>query len=76
MPALAFCLAALVFHLSPLEIVAATVIAALPTAQKIYGYAARYERGEALVRDVILLTTAAAVPVIIAIALVLHPGRG
>ena len=51
-------LARFVFHLPARALYAAVVLAALPTAQNIYNFASRYERGEAMARDAVLVTTA------------------
>lgn len=59
----------LLLGLSPHQTFVALTIAALPTAQNIYNYAATYRRAETMVRDTILLTTFISVPVIAAIAL-------
>lgn len=53
------------------EVFVATTIAALPTAQNIYNYAATYRRAEILVRDTVFLTTFASLPVIAVVALLL-----
>ncbi|MTD15264.1 AEC family transporter [Nakamurella sp. YIM 132087] len=71
MPVLAWALAALVFKLDPVTVRAVTVTAALPTAQNIYNFAAHYERGAVQARDAGLITTVAAVPVLILISLLL-----
>jgi predicted permease len=47
------------------------VTAALPTAQNIFNFASRYDRGVAVARDTALVTTIAAVPVLIAVSLLL-----
>jgi malonate transporter len=52
---------------------AAVALAALPTAQNVYNFAARYERGIPVARDVVLLTTIFAVPALLIIAAVLAP---
>lgn len=52
----------------PHEVFVATVIAALPTAQNVYNYAATYRRAETMVRDTVFLTTFASLPVIAALA--------
>ena len=44
---------------------------ALPTAHNVFVYAATYDRGTLLARDVILLSTIVSVPVLVAVALVL-----
>lgn len=67
MPAIAWVLATAV-GMSDHEVFVATVIAALPTAQNVYNYAATYRRGETLVRDTVFLTTFASLPVIAALA--------
>ncbi len=64
----ALCLA---FQLNPHETFVATTIAALPTAQNVYNYAATYRRAEIQVRDTVFLTTFASLPVIALVALLL-----
>lgn len=63
MPLVAW-LIATAFGLSAHEVFVATIIAALPTAQNVYNYAATYRRSETMVRDTVFLTTFAALPVI------------
>ncbi|MGK0722386.1 AEC family transporter [Leucobacter sp. W1478] len=67
MPAITWALC-LVFGLSAHETFVATTIAALPTAQNVYNYAATYRRAETQVRDTVFLTTFASLPVIAVIA--------
>ena len=67
MPALTWALC-VAFGLSAHETFVATTIAALPTAQNVYNYAATYRRAETQVRDTVFLTTFASLPVIAAIA--------
>lgn len=67
MPAVALGLS-LAFGLDPHETFIATTIAALPTAQNVYNYAATYRKAETLVRDTVFLTTFASLPVIAAVA--------
>jgi predicted permease len=67
MPLLAWGLA-LAFGLAPHEVFVATTIAALPTAQNVYNYAATYRRAETIVRDTVFLTTFASLPVIAVVA--------
>ena len=55
-PALAYLVARLLGLDGP-ALLAAAVTAALPTAQNVYVFAARYERAEPLARDVVLLST-------------------
>ena len=61
----ALCLA---FDLTAHETFVATTIAALPTAQNMYNYAATYQRAEVFIRDTVFLTTFASLPVIAAVA--------
>lgn len=67
MPLVAWLLAT-ALGLGAQEVFAATVIAALPTAQNVYNYAATYRRAETMVRDTVFLTTFASLPVIAGIA--------
>jgi len=62
-----------VFGLHSQTLFAAVALAALPTAQNVYNFAARYERGMPLARDVVLLTTIFAVPALLIIAALLAP---
>jgi predicted permease len=71
MPAVAF-LIATALRLPDHLLFAVVVTAALPTAQNMNNYAARYARAEVLARDVVLLSTVAAVPVILAVTALLH----
>ncbi len=72
-PLVAFALAR-AWGLSPDQVRAVTVMAALPTAQNVFVYATRFGRGEAIARDAVAVTTLAAAPVILVIATVLVPG--
>jgi predicted permease len=69
-PACAY-LAARLLGLHGLEVLAATVIAALPTAQNVFTHAVRYNTGVLLARDTIFISTLASVPVLIVIAALL-----
>ncbi|AEG43767.1 AEC family transporter [Isoptericola variabilis] len=71
MPAVAFVVARYGVGLDAGETVAAVTIAALPTAQNIFNYAARFGRGEVLARDTILVTTIASPVVLLVAALLL-----
>jgi malonate transporter len=73
MPAVAFLVAWLVFGLHGQSLFAAVALAALPTAQNVYNFAARYERGVAIARDTVLLTTVLAIPALLLIAALLAP---
>ncbi|BBF99941.1 MULTISPECIES: AEC family transporter [Pseudonocardia] len=70
-PVLAWVFAAGVLGLTGPALLAAVVLAALPTAQNVFGYAVRYERGVTLARDTALATTVAAVPVLLVVAALL-----
>ncbi|MFC7766729.1 AEC family transporter [Leucobacter soli] len=61
----AICLAV---GMNPHETFVATTIAALPTAQNVYNYAATYRRAETQVRDTVFITTFASLPMIALIA--------
>jgi malonate transporter len=73
MPALAYVLGRFVFHLDEHHLFGVVVLAALPTAQNIYNFAARYERGIVVARDTVLITTIAAVPVLFLVAAFVAP---
>lgn len=47
----------------------AVILAALPTAQNVYNYAATFEKGQTVARDTVFITTFAALPVMLVIAL-------
>ncbi|MEY9952254.1 AEC family transporter [Leifsonia sp. EB34] len=71
MPLVAFAVARFAFGLEHHALFAAVALAALPTAQNVYNFAARYERGMPVARDIVLLTTLFAVPVLLVIAALL-----
>ncbi|MBP3088101.1 AEC family transporter [Corynebacterium sp. sy017] len=68
MPVLALCFGSL-FHLHSDQLYAVVILAALPTAQNVYNYAATYQRGQTITRDTILLSTFLSLPVMFCIAL-------
>ena len=70
-PVLAYAAARWLFDLEGRALLAATVVAALPTAQNIFVYATRYNRSTTLARDSIFLTTALSVPVLLTITALL-----
>ncbi|MEF2978663.1 AEC family transporter [Subtercola sp. YIM 133946] len=74
MPVVAYLLAAFVFHLDGVHLFAVVVLAALPTAQNMFNYAFRFNVGIDVTRDVVLLTTIAALPVLLVISALLAPG--
>jgi predicted permease len=47
------------------------VLSVLPTAQNVFVYALRYERGESLARDAIVLSTVVAAATLMVIAILL-----
>jgi len=71
MPLVAFMLARWVFGLEGVPLLAATMCAALPTAQNIFVYAVRYRTSGPLARDVVSTTTVACIPALIFIATLL-----
>jgi malonate transporter and related proteins len=64
-------LAARLLGLDGLDLLAVTVIAALPTAQNVFTLAVRYSAGVTLARDCIFVSTILSVPVLIVIAALL-----
>ena len=70
-PVLAYAAARWLFGLDGRALLAATVVAALPTAQNIFVYATRYNRSTTLARDSIFVTTALSVPVLLTITALL-----
>jgi hypothetical protein len=70
-PLLAYAAARWIFGLDGRALLAATVVAALPTAQNIFVYASRYNRSTTLARDSIFVTTALSVPVLLTITALL-----
>ena len=72
MPAIA-ALAGYLLGLRGQELYAVTVLGALPTAQNVFNYAQRYERGVVLARDTVLVTTVGSVPILLLVALFLRP---
>ena len=71
MPAIAYLIAHYGFGMNGHELFAIVVLAALPTAQNVFNYAQRYERGVVIARDSILLTTVLCIPVLVLIAFLL-----
>lgn len=71
MPVVAWTVGRFAFGLEGDQLFAVTVLAALPSAQNVFNYAQRYERGVILARDVVLLTTIGAIPVLAIIAALL-----
>jgi malonate transporter len=73
MPVVAWVAGALVLHLPPAELHASVVLAGLPTAQNVLNFASRYGTGVPIARDAGLITTIAAVPVLLVVSLLLVP---
>ncbi|GAA2225258.1 AEC family transporter [Herbiconiux moechotypicola] len=71
MPIVAFLLARFAFHLPADQVFGVVALAALPTAQNIYNFASRYQRGVILARDTVLITTIGSVPVLVVVAALL-----
>lgn len=70
-PLVAWLLGALVFGLESATLFSVVVLAALPTAQNVFTYATQYRTGEAMVREVVLLTTFLTVPVLFTLTFLL-----
>lgn len=73
LPVVAYLFGRFVFGLGDAELFAVVAIAALPTAQNIFNFAARYDRGVVVTRDTVLVTTMASVPALLVIAALLAP---
>jgi len=71
MPVTAWLVARFGFGLSGTALLAAVMTAALPTAQNVFVYAVRYQRGVALARDAVAVTTPLAVPTVLIVAALL-----
>ncbi len=72
MPLAAYLLGRFVFGLSPNDLVAATVLAGLPTAQNLYNFASRYGQATVLSRDIVMLSTLAALPSMLLVSYLLR----
>ncbi|WP_144762114.1 AEC family transporter [Curtobacterium sp. 9128] len=73
MPAVAFVLARFVFGLDDQQVFVLTTLGALPAAQNVFNYAQRYDAAVPVARDVVLISTLGAVPVLVGVAALLHP---
>ena len=67
-PLAAYLLARYALGLESVDLLAVTVVAALPTAQNVFMFAVRYDQAEVLARDAIFVTTLGSVPVLLVIA--------
>lgn len=70
-PLVAYVAARWGFGMAGHALLAAVVVAALPTAQNVFVFAVRYDRSVPLVRDVVLATSVLCVPVVVVAAAVL-----
>ena len=73
MPVVAYVVGRFVFDLDPAHLFGVVVLAALPTAQNVFNFASRYDRGVVIARDTVLLTTIVSVPVLVVAAALLAP---
>ncbi|KQQ28779.1 AEC family transporter [Frondihabitans sp. Leaf304] len=71
MPVVAWILGAFVFDFGHDELFVTVVLAGLPSAQNAFNYAQRYQTGVVVARDTVLITTIAAVPVLVVVAALL-----
>jgi predicted permease len=71
MPLVAYVVAEFVFRLPGHQVFEVVALASLPTAQNIYNFAVRYQRGVVLARDTVLLTTIGSVPLLVLVAALL-----
>jgi malonate transporter and related proteins len=65
MPVVAWALGRFAFGMTGHELFAIVVLAGLPSAQNVFNYAQRYERGEIIARDTVLMTTVLCIPVLL-----------
>lgn len=70
-PLLGYLMARYLLGLHGHELFAIVVVSALPTAQNVFVYASRYQRGTVLARDAAFVTTLASIPAIALVAAVL-----
>ena len=70
-PLIAWLAAVYLFGLTGGMLVAAVIMAGLPTAQNIFITAQRYERGVTVAKDTVLITTICAIPMMVVLALML-----
>jgi malonate transporter len=72
MPIVAWAFGHLVFGMNGTALFGVVLLAALPTAQNVFNYAQRYERGVTLARDTVLITTIGSVPILVLAAALLE----
>ncbi len=71
MPVVAWLVGSALFSLEGSQLFAVVLLAGLPTAQNVFVYAQRYQRGVTLARDTVLITTVGSVPVLLIAAALL-----
>lgn len=74
MPVVAWAVGHFLFGMTGHTLFAVVALAALPTAQNVFNYAQRYERGVVMSRDTVLITTALSIGVLVVVAALLAPG--
>ncbi len=70
-PLTAYLIGRFAMGLTGIDLLAVTVVAALPTAQNVFTHAVRYDRAVILARDTIFVSTVLSVPVLLAITALL-----
>jgi malonate transporter len=70
-PLLGYLMARFVFGLDGHDLFAIVVVSALPTAQNVFVFASRYQRGVVLARDTAFVTTLVSIPVIALVTVLL-----
>lgn len=70
-PVVAWVVAGPILGMSAHLVFSCVAIATLPTAQNIFNYAQRYERGRVIARNAVFITTLAALPIMVIVALLL-----
>lgn len=74
MPLVAWLVSRFVFGLDGQLLFSIVVLATLPSAQNVFTFSQRYECGEIVARDAVLLTTVLAIPALAIVAVLLAPG--
>jgi malonate transporter len=73
MPVVAWLVGRFLFGMTDESLFVVVVLATLPSAQNVFNYAQRYERGVVLARDVVLITTIGSIPALLVVAALLAP---
>ena len=71
MPVIAYLIGRFLFGITGPELFAVVTVSALPTAQNIFNFASRYDRGVVVARDTVLVTTIGAIPALVIVAALL-----